>query len=217
MKRTALVGLLALVELVAAQAAHDVPGWRVGAAASFTDFSWTDRRRQDLIDDVPSAASCARSTSSTTGSASRARTTTPASSRTSSPTAARLDLETTASAASALERPVSTCPSTEGIQILREGRLLRFRRRAEPQRQRHVERVRERPDGRRGRDHRDQPTTSASGRTSTGSTPTWATCGPSTSASSISSAARRKPRRWRWQPPRRRPPPPPPPPPGRGR
>lgn len=40
MNRTAMVGLLALLS-GAAQAAHDVPGWRVGAAASFTDFDWT--------------------------------------------------------------------------------------------------------------------------------------------------------------------------------
>jgi OOP family OmpA-OmpF porin len=49
MKRTAMVGLLALVSW-SAQAAHDVPGWRVGAAASFTDFSWTSGDT-DLIDD----------------------------------------------------------------------------------------------------------------------------------------------------------------------
>jgi outer membrane protein OmpA-like peptidoglycan-associated protein len=41
MKRTAMVGLLALVSW-SAQAAHDVPGWRAGVAASFTNFKWTD-------------------------------------------------------------------------------------------------------------------------------------------------------------------------------
>ncbi len=40
MKRTAIVGLLALASW-SAQAAHDVPGWRVGAAATFNDFEWS--------------------------------------------------------------------------------------------------------------------------------------------------------------------------------
>jgi len=50
MKRTAMVGLLALVSWTAAQAAHDVPGWRAGVSASFTDFDWTDGDT-DLIED----------------------------------------------------------------------------------------------------------------------------------------------------------------------
>jgi OOP family OmpA-OmpF porin len=41
MKRTAMVGLLALVSW-SAQAAHDVPGWRAGVAASFAGFEGTD-------------------------------------------------------------------------------------------------------------------------------------------------------------------------------
>jgi hypothetical protein len=41
MKRTALVGLLVLVGW-SAQAAQNVPGWRVGAAASFVDFQGKD-------------------------------------------------------------------------------------------------------------------------------------------------------------------------------
>ena len=49
MKRTSMAVLLALVGF-SAQAADDVPGWRAGAAASFTDFSWTDGDT-DLIDD----------------------------------------------------------------------------------------------------------------------------------------------------------------------
>lgn len=49
MNRTAMVGLLALLS-AAAQAAHDVPGWRVGGAASFTDFDW-DSGDTSLIKD----------------------------------------------------------------------------------------------------------------------------------------------------------------------
>lgn len=41
MKRTVLVGMLALAS-VSAQAAHDVPGWRIGAAASFSQFEFDD-------------------------------------------------------------------------------------------------------------------------------------------------------------------------------
>ncbi|MCK6370457.1 MAG: porin family protein [Gammaproteobacteria bacterium] len=41
MKRTAMVVLLGLMSW-SAQAAQDVPGWRVGAAASFSDFEWDD-------------------------------------------------------------------------------------------------------------------------------------------------------------------------------
>jgi OOP family OmpA-OmpF porin len=44
-----MVGLLALLSATA-QAAHDVPGWRVGAAASFSDFEW-DTGDATLIDD----------------------------------------------------------------------------------------------------------------------------------------------------------------------
>jgi outer membrane protein OmpA-like peptidoglycan-associated protein len=49
MKRTAMVAVLGLLSW-SAQAAHDVPGWRVGAAASFSDFDWTDGDT-DLIKD----------------------------------------------------------------------------------------------------------------------------------------------------------------------
>lgn len=49
MKRTALVALLGLASW-AVQAAHPVPGWRVGAAASFSDFDWTEGDI-DLIED----------------------------------------------------------------------------------------------------------------------------------------------------------------------
>ncbi|WKZ11848.1 MAG: OmpA family protein [Gammaproteobacteria bacterium] len=49
MKRTAIVVCLGLASWTA-QAAQDVPGWRVGAAASFSDFEWTDGDL-DLIDD----------------------------------------------------------------------------------------------------------------------------------------------------------------------
>ena len=49
MNRTAMAGLLALVSW-SAHAAHDVPGWRAGAAASFTTFKWSDGD-VDVIDD----------------------------------------------------------------------------------------------------------------------------------------------------------------------
>ena len=49
MKRTAMAGLLAVVSW-SAQAGHDVPVWRAGAAASFATFNWTDGD-VDLIDD----------------------------------------------------------------------------------------------------------------------------------------------------------------------
>lgn len=53
MKRTALAGLLALASIAAV--AHEVPGWRIGGAASFTDFqgddSITPSLGQGFIDD----------------------------------------------------------------------------------------------------------------------------------------------------------------------
>jgi hypothetical protein len=49
MKRTAMLALLGLASW-SAQADHDVPGWRIGAAASFSDFEWRDGEF-DLIKD----------------------------------------------------------------------------------------------------------------------------------------------------------------------
>ncbi|MBM4195869.1 MAG: porin family protein [Gammaproteobacteria bacterium] len=49
MKRTATLGLLALTA-IGAQAAQDPPGWRVGAAAAFTDFDYS-QGDVDGIDD----------------------------------------------------------------------------------------------------------------------------------------------------------------------
>ncbi len=49
MKRTAMLGLLAVVSF-AAQAAQDPPGWRIGGQASFTQFEFTEGGIDDIDD-----------------------------------------------------------------------------------------------------------------------------------------------------------------------